>query len=149
MKKDFIFIDDDPYSPVNHLYRVKEILYSGESEFQSVKVAVLEGFGRALILDDVVQFTEKEEFIYHETLSHIPMFSHPNPKNVLIIGGGDGGIAREVLKHKSVEKLYIVDLDKKVTDVTKEFFPSFAEVFKDERLQTLHVDGLKFVEESK
>ncbi|HOV14933.1 MAG TPA: polyamine aminopropyltransferase, partial [Spirochaetota bacterium] len=131
------------------LYRVKNILYTGESEFQDIKVAILEGYGRSLILDDVVQFTEKEEFIYHETLAHIPMFTHPDPKNVLIIGGGDGGIAREVLKHKSVEKLYLVDLDKKVTDITKEYFPSFRDVFDDKRLITLHIDGYKFVEETK
>jgi len=131
------------------MYKIEEILYKGESKFQDVKIAILEGFGKALILDNVVQFTEKEEFIYHETLAHIPMFTHPNPQNVLIIGGGDGGIAREVLRHQSVKKVFLVDLDEKVTDITREYFPSFRTIFDDKRLTTLYTDGLQFVKESK
>ena len=145
MEKNFVFIDSDVYSPVNHMYKIEEILYKGESKFQDVKIAILEGFGKALILDNVVQFTEKEEFIYHETLAHIPMFTHPNPQNVLIIGGGDGGIAREVLRHQSVKKVFLVDLDEKVTDITREYFPSFRTIFDDKRLTTLYTDGLQFV----
>lgn len=149
MKKDIVFIDNDPYSPVSHMYRVKEILYTGSSEYQDIKVVILDGYGKALILDDVVQFTEKEEIIYHETLAHIPLFSHPCPENVLIIGGGDGGVAGEVLKHSSVKKLFLVDIDKIVTDITKEFFPKFRDIFNDKRLTVFHQDGMKFVKEYK
>ncbi|MCS7298688.1 MAG: polyamine aminopropyltransferase [Spirochaetia bacterium] len=148
MEKDIIFLDDDPFAPENHIYRVKNILFSGRSEYQDVKVVEFEWFGLALVLDNVVQFTEAEEFIYHETLAHIPLFTHPNPKNVLIIGGGDCGVAREVLKHKSVEKLILVDLDKMVTEVSKKYFYDlFKGAFEDKRLRIINEDGLKFVKE--
>ncbi len=148
MEKDILLWDNDPYSPENHVYRVKKILFSGKSQYQEVKVVELDGFGLALVLDGVVQFTEKEEFVYHETLAHLPLFTLPEPKNVLIIGGGDCGVAREVLKHKSVQSVVIVDIDEMVTKVTKEFFYHlYKDAFEDERLKILHEDGLKFVKE--
>lgn len=150
MDKDIVFFDQDPYAPENHIYRVKNILFSGKSEYQDVKVVEFDGFGLALTLDGVVQYTEKEEFIYHETLAHIPMFTHPNPKNVLIIGGGDCGVAREVLKHNSVESVILVDIDKMVTDVSKKYFYHlYKDAFEDNRLKIFHEDGLKFVKEHK
>ncbi|MGC8963843.1 MAG: polyamine aminopropyltransferase [Brevinematia bacterium] len=148
MEKDIVFFDQDPYAPENHIYRVKSILFSGKSDFQEIKVMEFEGFGLALTLDGVVQFTEKEEFIYHETLAHIPMFTHPEPKRVLIIGGGDCGVAREVLKHKTVEEVYLVDIDRMVTEISKKYFYHlYKEAFEDKRLKILHEDGLKFVKE--
>jgi len=148
MEKDILLWDNDPYSPENHVYRVKKILFSGKSQYQDVKVVELDGFGLALVLDGVVQFTEKEEFVYHETLAHLPLFTLPEPKNVLIIGGGDCGVAREVLKHKSVQGVVVVDIDEMVTKVTKEFFYHlYKDAFEDERLKILHEDGLKFAKE--
>lgn len=150
MEKDIIFFDQDPYAPENHIYRVKNILFSGKSEYQDVKVLEFDGFGLALALDGVVQYTEKEEFIYHETLAHIPLFTLPNPKNVLIIGGGDCGVAREVLKHKTVQSVILVDIDKMVTEVSKKYFYHlYKDAFEDSRLKILHEDGLKFVKEYK
>ncbi|MEN2998028.1 MAG: polyamine aminopropyltransferase [Brevinematia bacterium] len=150
MEKDIVFFDKDPYAPENHIYRVKDILFSGKSEYQEIKVLELEWFGLALALDNVVQFTEKEEFIYHETLAHIPMFTHPDPRNVLIIGGGDCGVAREVLRHKTVESLTLVDIDRTVTEVSKKYFYNlFKEAFEDPRLKILHEDGLEFVKNYK
>jgi len=148
MEKDILLWDNDPYAPENHVYRVKRILFSGKSQYQDVKVVELDGFGLALVLDGVVQFTEKEEFVYHETLAHLPLFTLPEPKNVLIIGGGDCGVAREVLKHKSVQRVVVVDIDEMVTKVTKEFFYHlYKDAFEDERLKILHEDGLKFAKE--
>ncbi|MCX8029632.1 MAG: polyamine aminopropyltransferase [Brevinematales bacterium] len=150
MEKDILFFDQDPYAPENHIYRVKNILFSCKSRYQDVKVVELDGFGLALTLDGVVQYTEKEEFIYHETLAHIPLFTHPNPKNVLIIGGGDCGVAREVLKHKSVENLILVDIDEMVTEVSKKYFYHlYGSAFEDKRLKIIHDDGFKFVRDYK
>ncbi len=146
MEKDILLWDDDPYAPENHVYRVKKILFSGKSKYQDIKVVELDGFGLALVLDGVVQFTEKEEFVYHETLAHLPLFTLPEPKNVLIIGGGDCGVAREVLKHKSVQNVVLVDIDEMVTEVSKKFFYHlYKDAFEDKRLKILHEDGLKFV----
>ncbi len=148
MERDILFFDNDPYAPENHVYRVKNILFQGQSKYQEIKVLELEGFGLALTLDNVVQFTEKEEFIYHETLAHIPMFSHPEPKNVLIIGGGDLGVAREVLKHRSVRSVKLVDIDEMVTFVAKKYFYHlYKDAFEDNRLEILHMDGLEYVKE--
>jgi len=146
MKRDILFFDNDPYTPENQFYRVEEVLFVGKSQFQDVKVLKLDGFGLALVLDDVVQFTEREEFVYHETLAHVPLFTLPEPRNVLIIGGGDCGVAREVLKHKSVENVVLVDIDEMVTKVAKEYFYHlYKDAFEDRRLKILHEDGLKFV----
>ena len=146
MKRDILFFDNDPYAPENQFYRVEEVLFVGKSQFQDVKVLKLDGFGLALVLDDVVQFTEREEFVYHETLAHVPLFTLPEPRNVLIIGGGDCGVAREVLKHKSVENVVLVDIDEMVTKVVKEYFYHlYKDAFEDRRLKILHEDGLKFV----
>lgn len=148
MEKDIVFLDQDPYAPENHIYRVKNVLFSGRSEYQDIKVIELEWFGLTLALDGVVQFTEREEFIYHEMLAHTPMFTHPNPRNVLIIGGGDCGVAREVLKHKSVESVTLVDIDRMVTEISKKYFYSlYKDAFESPKLKILHEDGLKFVRE--
>jgi spermidine synthase len=92
-----------------------------------------------------VQITEKDEFFYHEMLAHIVMNSHPDPKKVVIIGGGDGGTLREVLKHKSVEKVYFIEIDEEVINVSKKFFPSVAAGVNDKRVEIKCMDGAEFV----
>ncbi|MFC1864120.1 spermidine synthase, partial [Thermodesulfobacteriota bacterium] len=84
-------------------YRAKEILQELKTDFQHMMLIDTIQYGKMLLLDGFVQTTEKDEFIYHEMMAHVPLFSHPNPKKVLIIGGGDGGVLREVLKHDNVE----------------------------------------------
>ena len=90
---------------------VSDILYRGHSQFQDIIVADSKEFGRMLVLDGVFQTSIKDEFIYHESIVHIPLFLHPNPKKVLIIGGGDGGAAREAVRHPEVESVTMVDID--------------------------------------
>ena len=99
------FIEKDPYAPIQYSYEVSRILYHKRSKFQDIMVFENPFFGKVLVLDGVVQITEKDEFFYHEMLAHIVLNSHPDPKKVIVIGGGDGGTVREVLKHKSVEKV--------------------------------------------
>lgn len=103
--------------------RVKETLYMGRSEFQDVAVVDTWEFGRMLVLDGVFQTSVFDEFIYHEMIAHVPLFTHPDPKKVLIIGGGDGGSARETLRHPGVGQVDMVEIDGLVVEVTKKYLP--------------------------
>jgi spermidine synthase len=139
------FFEKDPYAPIQYTYEVSRILYSGKSRFQEIMVFENPFFGRVLVLDGVVQITERDEFFYHEMLVHVVMNSHPDPKRVVVIGGGDGGTVREVLKHKSVEKVYFIEIDEEVINVSKKFFPSVASGMKDKRVEIKCMDGAEFV----
>ena len=130
-------------------YGVKEILYESNSEFQHTLIADTYKYGRMLLLDGIVQTTEKDEFIYHEMMVHVPMLSHPNPDKILIIGGGDGGILREVLRYKSVKSATIVEIDPRVIDLCKEYLPMINNgAFKDSRTNLIISDGAAFVKET-
>jgi spermidine synthase len=139
------FFEKDPYAPIQYSYEVSRILYSGKSRFQEIMVFENPFFGRVLVLDGVVQITEKDEFFYHEMLVHVVMNSHPDPKRVIVIGGGDGGTVREVLRHRSVEKVYFIEIDEEVINVSKKFFPSVASGMKDKRVEIKCMDGAEFV----
>ena len=104
----------------------EEVLYSGESEFQKIEVFKSKEYGMMLALDGVFQTSEREEFIYHEMMSHIPLFLHPNPERVLIIGGGDGGVARECVRHDCVKEVTMVEIDGKVVELAKQYLPTIA-----------------------
>lgn len=143
------FFEKDPYAPIQYLYEVTKVLYKGKSKFQDIMVFENPHFGRVLTLDGVVQITERDEFFYHEMLSHVVMFSHPNPRKVIVIGGGDGGTVREVLKHKSVEKVYFIEIDEEVINVSKKFFPSVASGMNDRRVEIKCMDGAEFVKSRK
>lgn len=126
-------------------YLITDVLYEGRSEFQDLKVVESKAFGRILVLDGYVQTTEVDEFIYHETLVHVPMCVHPDPKHVLIIGGGDGGTLRHVLKHP-IENAVMVELDPEVTRVSREFLPAIsAGAFEDPRTTLHFADGAAYV----
>ncbi|HIC97367.1 MAG TPA: polyamine aminopropyltransferase [Aquificaceae bacterium] len=144
---DIIFIERDPYAPVRHCYRVSAILYEGKSEYQEILVLESPEFGKLLVLDGVVQLDEKYEFLYHEFLAHVPMYAHPNPENVLIVGGGDGGTLREVLKHEEVRRAVLVDIDREVIEVSKRFFPSLSRSFEDPRAIVINEDGYKYIQD--
>ena len=121
------------------------LLYETESEFQDIEVHQSKFYGKVLLLDGSLQLTERDADSYNEMMAHIPMFQHSNPKRILIIGGGDGYVLSEVLKHSSVEKVDHVDLDDFVVATCEKFFPQWASGWKDPRV-TLHVeDGVKFI----
>lgn len=127
----------------------KEI-YSGKSPFQKIEVFETKEFGRILALDGLVQLSTKDEYVYHEMLVQPAMFYHLNPERVLIIGGGDGGALREVIKHKSVKEIFLVDFDKKVIEVSKKYLPSVSQgAFKDRRLKIFNEDGQMFIKNYK
>lgn len=125
--------------------KVKEQLFSGASEFQKIEIYDTYGFGRMLFLDDKIMFSQSTEFVYHELISHVPLFVHPNPKNVLVIGGGDGGTVRELLKHESVESVDLVEIDGMVVETSKKYFPEIAGELGNPRVNVLIEDGIKFV----
>jgi spermidine synthase len=129
--------------------KVKETLFHEISEFQTIDIIDTEGFGRMLLLDGLVMTSEKDEFFYHEMISHIPMLSHPDPKEVLVIGGGDGGTIREVLKHRSVERVVLCEIDSFVIDACRRFLPSIAGMLDDPRVDIQVRDGIKYIAEQK
>ncbi|HMK57033.1 MAG TPA: polyamine aminopropyltransferase [Dissulfurispiraceae bacterium] len=139
------FFEKDPYAPIQYLYEISNILYAGKSPFQEIMVIENPHFGRMLILDGVVQITERDEFFYHEMLVHVLLHAHPNPKKVIVIGGGDGGVVREVLKHDSVEKVYFIEIDEEVINVSRKFFPGVACGVDDKRVEIKCMDGAEFV----
>ncbi|MCX7913606.1 MAG: polyamine aminopropyltransferase [Thermodesulfovibrionales bacterium] len=141
------FFEKDPYSPIQYVYEVEKVLYKGRSAFQDIMVIQNPYFGKMLILDGVVQITEKDEFFYHEMLVHVLMHSHPNPRSIVVIGGGDGGAVREVLKHDLVEKVYFVEIDEEVISVSKKFFPNVASGIDDKRVEIRCMDGAEFIKE--
>jgi len=139
--------EKDPYAPIRYVYEVSEVLYRGKSAYQEFAVVTNPFFGRMLILDGVVQFTERDEFYYHEMLAHVALHALPAPKTVIVIGGGDGGVVREVLKHETVEKVYLVDIDSEVGRVSREFFPTVSCGLSDPRVVEAPMDGAVFLAE--
>jgi spermidine synthase len=128
---------------------LKQELFSGQSSFQKVEVFESTKHGRVLLNDGCFMLCERDERIYHEMMAHVPLMVHPAPAHVLIIGGGDGGTAREVLRHPEVKTCTLVEIDKMVVDACREYIPSTAKVFDDPRLK-LHIeDGLAFVKNTR
>ena len=126
---------------------IKKELYSKKSKYQQIDIFETTNCGKMLVLDNIIQLTEDDEFAYQEMLAHVPMFSHPNPRRVLVIGGGDGGILREVAKHKSVEEIDICEIDEEVINVSKKYIPSMACGFDDSRVRVHIQDGNEFIQD--
>ncbi|XP_020272276.1 spermine synthase-like isoform X2 [Asparagus officinalis] len=128
-----------------HSLKVEEILFQGKSDYQEILVFESSTYGKVLALDGIVQLTEKDECAYQEMITHLPLCSISSPKTVLVIGGGDGGVLREISRHNSVEQIDICEIDKLVIDVCKKFFPELSIGFEDPRVQ-LHVgDAVEFL----
>lgn len=160
IKKNFFFLVMDKFkngwfSEINDLWpgisqslEVTGVYYSGRSEYQHVLVVQTRSYGRALILDGIIQCTEKDEFSYQEMISFLPLCSHSNPKTVLIVGGGDGGVAREVAKFPSVEKIYQVEIDELVVEMSRKYLPFMAKGFENKKVKLIIGDGYEFVKEN-
>lgn len=130
-------------------FQADRVLFEQKTEEWHLKLIENPLFGKVLMLDGATQVTSKDEFIYHEMMSHVPLFAHGSAKRVLIVGGGDCGMAEEVLKHKGVEQLTQVEIDQSVVDFSKEHFADFnAPVFDDDRFDLVIADGAKFVAET-
>ncbi|MGF1639711.1 MAG: polyamine aminopropyltransferase [Rhodospirillales bacterium] len=129
-------------------FQVSRIVHRERTAFQDLLIFETPAFGRVLVLDEIVQTTERDEFVYHEMLAHVPLFAHGRARRVLIIGGGDGGVLREVLRHP-VDRVTMVEIDGRVIDLCREHMPGLsAGAFDDPRAEVLVDDGIRFVAET-
>lgn len=130
-------------------FEVTRVLYHDKTEHQDLIIFETPTFGRVMALDNIVQITTKDEFVYHEMMSHVPILAKGDVSDVLIIGGGDGGILREVLRHTSVQHATLVEIDRTVVDLCQDFFPDISlGAFDDPRAELIIADGVKFVAET-
>ena len=129
--------------------KIKKTLYSKKNKYQEVGVFETEDFGNLLVIDGMVMLTEKDEFVYHDMISHIPVFVHPKPHRVLVIGGGDGGTVRELVKHQDVKSITMVEIDGDVVDASKKFLPTLSSQLNNRRVQLIIGDGIQYVKKHK
>ena len=129
-------------------FEVNRVLFSQQSPFQKIDILDTDTFGKVLLIDNLVMFTEKDEFVYHEMIAHVPLFVHPNPKNILIIGGGDGGTIRECLKHSEIQKVDLVEIDQLVTQGCLKYTPYLAERILCEKVSCYFEDAVEFVKQA-
>ncbi|MBS4195895.1 spermidine synthase [Lederbergia citri] len=128
--------------------KVKRTLHTEQTDFQLLEMVKTEEWGNMLLLDGMVMTSEKDEFVYHEMVAHVPLFTHPKPEHVLVVGGGDGGVIREIMKHPSVKKAVLVDIDGKVIEYSKKYLPSIAHELDNERVEVKVGDGFMEIAES-
>jgi len=128
---------------------IEEVLYKGKSEFQDIVVFKSKAFGKVLVLDGVIQTTDRDEFSYQEMIAHLPLCALKNePKKVLVVGGGDGGVLRELARHSTLEVIHQAELDEEVAKVSKKFLPQLAVGYDDPRVETSFTDGIKFAQDA-
>jgi len=132
------------------LHRIEDVLYTGQTRFQSAEVIRTGAFGKCLVLDGKIQSSEVDEFIYHEALVQPSMIAHPCPETVFIAGGGEGATLREVLSHNTVKRAVMVDIDAEVIAICKKYLPNFSQgAFEDRRTELHHVDAREYLAKSK
>ncbi|GIP50913.1 Spermidine synthase [compost metagenome] len=129
--------------------KIRETLVTEQTEFQDLAMLDTEEFGRMLVLDGMVMTTIRDEFVYHEMVAHPALFTHPSPKRVLVVGGGDGGVIREVIKHPEVEQAVLVEIDGKVIEYSKKYLPEIAGELDNPRVDVQVADGYMHIIESK
>ena len=128
--------------------KIKRTVHTEQTPFQKLEMVETEEWGNMLLLDDMVMTSTRDEFVYHEMVAHIPLFTHPKPEHILVVGGGDGGVIREVLKHSSVKKATLVDIDGKVIEYSKQFLPEIAGKLDDPRVDVQVGDGFMHIAKS-
>src|SRR5512137_223623 len=132
-----------------HLHGIREVLFSKHTPFQSMDILELGSYGKSLVLDGRIQSTSRDEFIYHEVLVHPAMLAHPDPRRVFIVGGGEGATLREVLRHRTVERALMVDIDEEVVNRCREHLPEWHQgAFEDPRAELRYVDARRYLEET-
>ena len=130
-------------------WKVKKVLHQEQSPYQKIEVVDTEAVGRLLLLDGKTMVSDLDEFVYHEVMAHIPYMVSRKCKNVLIIGGGDGGVVREFTKHQDIERIDLVEIDERVIEVSKKFFPECTAGLDDPRVNILPQDGFAFIKSKK
>lgn len=143
------FFEDLYYNTAYGFEVSRVVVPEKRTKFQKILLLDTPRFGKVFVLDGIVQFTEEDESIYHEMMAHWPLFSHPNPKNVLIVGGGDGGVLRELVKHKEIRKIFLVEIDRAVAQTCKKFLPKISNgAFDDPRVRVFYCDAAKFIQKT-
>ncbi len=142
------FTEDYPEINGAFSFEVTRVLFSDQSPYQKIEIVETTHLGRVLLIDNLVMLTERDEFVYHEMIAHVPLFTHPNPRQVLIIGGGDGGTVRECLKHPSVEHIDLVDIDEMVSQACLQHIPSVAGKLTSQRVSCNFQDGVAYVRDT-
>lgn len=140
-----LWFNDEHTDTVKLSIKVEKQLVSVKSEQQQIDVLDTKEFGKILAVDGDIMLTQRDEFIYHELLVHVPMAINPNIKEVLVIGGGDGGVVRELTKYDSIEIIDVVEIDEELEKVCKEYFPEIADSLSDPRVHMYHEDGVRFI----
>ncbi len=126
-------------------FKVKDVLETKESDFQRLDILDTYDFGSVMLLDGLVMLTQRDEFVYHEMITNIPLFSHTNPKDILVIGGGDGGTVRELVKHSYLNTITEVEIDEMVVDAAKKYMPFVGCGYDNEKVKLIIGDGIEFV----
>ena len=145
MLKDGWFLEDD--MPLAIALQIKKVLYSSRSKYQKIDILDSLSMGNVMLLDDKVMITEKDEFYYHETITHSSLSISSNPEKVMVIGGGDGGTVREVLKYKSVKEVELIEIDEEVINTSKKYFPEVACELNNPKLKIRVSDAIKYVKD--
>ena len=141
---------EDLYPSWKQTFRIDEKLYEAQTKEQHMLIFKNEIFGKVLVLDNIIQLTEKDDPFYQEMMVHVPLLAHGNAKKVLVLGGGDGGVIREVLRHKNVEEVTMVEIDADVVQFSKQHLPDISRgAFDDPRLHLIIEDACTFVQETK
>ncbi len=137
------------YDQYAQSFQIDKIIYQDKSDLQDLIIFENKDFGRVFALDGIIQLTERDEYVYHEMLAHTPIIAHGNVKKVLVIGGGDGGVLREVLKHKSIDRVVLVEIDGDVVDFSKKYLPNISKgAFEDPRVEIVIADGCQYIKEA-
>ncbi len=140
------WLNETLYKGYHQGFEIREVLFENKTEHQHLVIFESTSFGRVMALDGIIQTTERDEFIYHEMLAHVPLFAHGKAKDVLIIGGGDGGLLREVLKHNNVERAVQVEIDQAVIDMCVKYLPNHsAGAYENPRAEIVIGDGIDYV----
>ena len=132
-----------------HMHGVEQVIYSGKTKYQVVEIMDTNFYGRALVLDGKIQSSQYDEYIYHETLIQPAMTLHPAPKNAMIVGGGEGAVLREILRHPTIEQVVMVDIDREVVQLCKEYLPEWHQgAFDDPKVQVHYMDARRFLKKT-
>ena len=142
------FTEQVPWAETAFSLKIKQKLHEEQSEFQHLEIYETETFGNLMVIDGCTMVSTRDNFFYHEMMSHPALYTHPNPKRVWIIGGGDCGTLKEVLKHSSVEHAVQIDIDERVTRLAEIYFPELCESNNDPRAELKFIDGIKWVKEA-
>ncbi len=129
--------------------KVTDVIHKEKTPFQELAVYETPEYGTILVLDNYIQVSDQDEYIYAEMITHVPLFTHPNPKKALVIGGGDGSAIREIVKHPSIEEAHLCEIDERVVEVSKKYFPQMTVALEDPKVKILYKDGIKQVFQSK